>query len=1054
MIREISGLVVINDDAVWGYSGGEEYGYGSIENGVDGIQSVVDRLTSRATRMDHPEYVLDDNTHCLLLTTSESDEYSLKRLVETIEKTMPEHTRCDWLHIEFSDGMTYSEAEKIIASWNGGEFDRNCVRNRTASEKIEYHHREWSAAVIQYLESRMLEREGAISFDENERTPRTFGFATIDFSQTEGRRFLESKAFLQMVGRENERIDLDLVFRRCSEALRGGEKILVNALLAADSPADIEGLVHPNESYEKFDARKRLEAFREDVTNQSGAIERTEQAIEEGIRDLKVQLDGVLETCNRSAQERLSIIESLLGQVPQRTYGKPLRTTMMLDDCEKDCLAEIASFSNRQEEVPSMHELHIQRRFCAELGDNIVSLTRAIEMDEEAGIDSELERQELKRQKAEFEKCRSGYEELRIRYTRFRRSIFSSLSSQWMAELFERLVMEATYVYEKPIEEKKPLLSPIEKLILIASSLILPVWLWLSWKIGLKFWFEQTLFSAIYALVWAAVISYRLRPKRRVVENPMVIQRKKWIDAARQYHRAMVSFAALTRFEKLFDEQIRKPLLLEFNKLSEMLGHLRNSSDHDKSILASSFTEVDFIQHIGNTESFNRFFEEKLAIPMSSAPSIVHVYMDYMAKRKRRWTVEEAVTEYRHIIKAEIDEHLEALERFEMLDYVLEREHKNPPLFVDPDLPPLEELIRRAKISLGALHDCPLEEDGQLTVFIGRRDNTILIDRFREHIGRLFAESRQSRLDFVVTDDINRIGFIRMVDINMDALKVREKQDSHRTRKRKPTPPPIARNEENDVPVTSGGNEFGKINNSELKFQVRGIEVVAKLPTVTEAQWIQIESLERFERGVRLLPGQDAEQVVFEHILQYSEYDDVLKGLVAQMEEYVPKVGASTAELLIALVQSIPYQIGTHEKYPIETLICGHGDCSDKSVLLKKLLGIAGINSVLLLYEDLSHMALGVKVPESAPGYKLDGCAFLECTAPFVVGNEPAELASGKNPKDSIPELLLPAVDLNPWAEYAAYRTEVSGGSREKKSPTIRNIKDDLPPAHSESAGA
>jgi hypothetical protein len=423
-----------------------------------------------------------------------------------------------------------------------------------------------------------------------------------------------------------------------------------------------------------------------------------------------------------------------------------------------------------------------------------------------------------------------------------------------------------------------------------------------------------------------------------------------------------------------------------------------------------------------------------------------------MAKRKRKWTVEEAVLEYRDIIQVEIDEHLDALEKFEMLDYVLEREHKNPPLFVDPDLPPLEELIRRAKISLGALHDCPAEEDGRLTVFIGRRDNTILIDRFREHIGRLFAESRQSRLEFVVTDDINRIGFLRMVDINLDALKAREKQESHRTRRRKPTPPPVERSEGNDVPETLGVGEFGKINNSELKFQVRGFEVVAKLPKLTQAQWMEIESLERFERGVRLLPGQDAEQVVFEHILNYAEYDAVLRDLVAQMEEYVPKVGASTVELLIALVQAIPYQIGTHEKYPIETLCCGYGDCSDKSVLLKKLLGFAGINSVLLIYEDLSHMALGIEVHKSAPGYKLDGYAFLECTAPFIVGNDPVELASGKNPKESIPELILPDVELTPWAQYAAYRTQLNGGGMVKKSPTIRSIKDDRPSAHGGSA--
>ena len=65
MLRELGGLVVVNAEGMWGYSGGVSFGEGVIEDGVTGIQAVVDRLTSRAARMVHPEYLLDDETHCL-----------------------------------------------------------------------------------------------------------------------------------------------------------------------------------------------------------------------------------------------------------------------------------------------------------------------------------------------------------------------------------------------------------------------------------------------------------------------------------------------------------------------------------------------------------------------------------------------------------------------------------------------------------------------------------------------------------------------------------------------------------------------------------------------------------------------------------------------------------------------------------------------------------------------------------------------------------------------------------------------------------------------------
>ena len=90
MIRKVAGLVVMGRDDVWGYAGGDAYGQGRLTNGPEGIQQVVDRLTSRALRLEHPEYVLDDDTHCLLVTTTDSEKAQVERLIQRMEQTMPE----------------------------------------------------------------------------------------------------------------------------------------------------------------------------------------------------------------------------------------------------------------------------------------------------------------------------------------------------------------------------------------------------------------------------------------------------------------------------------------------------------------------------------------------------------------------------------------------------------------------------------------------------------------------------------------------------------------------------------------------------------------------------------------------------------------------------------------------------------------------------------------------------------------------------------------------------------------------------------------------------
>lgn len=776
MIRKVSGLVVLRSEACWGYSGSETLGKGKLEGGESGVQAVVDRVTSRGMRLEHPEYLLDDDTHCLLVTTTDSSPSTVARLVALMERTMPEKTRCDWLHIEWGPGVGFHEMQAIVAPWNQGDFDRNCIRNRTASEKVEYGHHEWSAAIIQYLESRMLEKQGAVDLLPKQRQPRTFGFATLDFSQMEGRRFLEAKAFLDVVEREDQRVDLDKVYQRCSEALRGGKLTYRRAKEEAGGPPDLDGYASVDSDYQSFDVREKLGAFRRDIMLQGGTIERVERKVEELIAELKTQVDHALAASSQTAQERLSVIRAMLGEVSEYTQGKPLRPTLMLDDCEAECLVDLAELSGDSEEVPSVQTLHMQRRLSEELMDDIVNLNRGIDIDKEAGQDTSEDEELLRAKREEHAKWVSGYADLRKRYTRHRRSMFAGMSSQWMDGLFERLVGESTYVYTPPVREEKPLLSAKEKRAIAATLGPLLMWLPLSWMMSVTFWLEQVVVTAVYVLVWLVVLSLRLRRPKVVHENPMVRQREMWHAAAQKLFNATVVFATVNRFQKKFDQDIRKPLLIEYNRLTEVLAELRVQAAEAQETVDTSFTKVDFVQHIGDADSFNLFYEKKLATSMIGAPSIVEVYLAFKEAERRDWTVTEAMDVYKANLREVVDKDLEdSFSSFGLLAFLLNGDREHPPLFVKAGLGSLSELIRKAAINLESLHDFA-KDGGDIYVFQGQKEDGKLMDMFKEEIQRMFPEASSNNLHFVNTDDPNRIGFLRSTELDEKAIATREKE--------------------------------------------------------------------------------------------------------------------------------------------------------------------------------------------------------------------------------------------------------------------------------------
>ena len=73
--------------------------------------------------------------------------------------------------------------------------------------------------------------------------------------------------------------------------------------------------------------------------------------------------------------------------------------------------------------------------------------------------------------------------------------------------------------------------------------------------------------------------------------------------------------------------------------------------------------------------------------------------------------------------------------------------------------------------------------------------------------------------------------------------------------------------------------------------------------------------------------------------------------------------------------------------YPMETLIWKKGVCSDKSLLLGKILVYLDYKICFFLFDDNNHMALGIKT--NTKGFAESGFKFIETTNAFQIGAIP-----------------------------------------------------------------
>ena len=139
----------------------------------------------------------------------------------------------------------------------------------------------------------------------------------------------------------------------------------------------------------------------------------------------------------------------------------------------------------------------------------------------------------------------------------------------------------------------------------------------------------------------------------------------------------------------------------------------------------------------------------------------------------------------------------------------------------------------------------------------------------------------------------------------------------------------------------------------------------------------------------------------------YDSYDeDVLNTIIDAISESAGRKDYDLAQLLVAFVQSIPYDHYAKEaKFTVETLYNKTGDCDDKSILLAKLLSYAGYQTCLFIYEKGQHMAVGLKVDENTDSYK-DGYIFIEATGNNPIGNIPEKFKDNVDIRNENPKII------------------------------------------------
>lgn len=150
----------------------------------------------------------------------------------------------------------------------------------------------------------------------------------------------------------------------------------------------------------------------------------------------------------------------------------------------------------------------------------------------------------------------------------------------------------------------------------------------------------------------------------------------------------------------------------------------------------------------------------------------------------------------------------------------------------------------------------------------------------------------------------------------------------------------------------------------------------------------------------------------YEKFLTNKNDEYIIKEIVNQTINATNSEGDKAVRTLVMFVQKIPYDWESltsqsyYMKYPYETLYTNMGICSEKSILLAKLLDELGYGVALFNYVFADHMAVGIACPYEKSNFKTGYC-FIEATDIYPIGEIPQEYVGGADIRNTIPQIII-----------------------------------------------
>lgn len=155
------------------------------------------------------------------------------------------------------------------------------------------------------------------------------------------------------------------------------------------------------------------------------------------------------------------------------------------------------------------------------------------------------------------------------------------------------------------------------------------------------------------------------------------------------------------------------------------------------------------------------------------------------------------------------------------------------------------------------------------------------------------------------------------------------------------------------------------------------------------------------ERGGGVFKTEDRYEYYSKYTTDHASHPYLIslaEQLYSDAEKY-GYTGYKLVEYLTAFVQKcFPYKLDPQKdieypRYPVETIIDGHGDCEDKAALLTALLTTFGFDAVLV--NPTEHMAVGIYTEDYKKAnfiYNNKGYLFIESTdTNIIIGVTPAQ---------------------------------------------------------------